>query len=537
MSGVGKGVTTASIAKILSSKGFKVSPIKIDPYLNVDAGTMNPIEHGEVFVLDSGLECDQDMGNYERFLDVTLPSENYMTTGMVYRHVIESERNLDYDGKCVEAVPHIPREILRRIDKSVRKVKADISIIEIGGTVGEYQNILFIEAGRILKLKNPDDILFVLVSYLPIPGTIGEMKTKPTQYAIRTLNSYGIQPDIVIARSSERLDEKRKEKIAVSSNIDPRQIISAPDVESIYEVPLNFEKDGLSKIILKKFGLSPRKRDLREWKRMVSKIKNAKEEVKIAVVGKYFKTGDFVLSDAYISVLEAIKHAAFSLGRKPIISWIDSTEYEKDKKKLKDLSRYDGILIPGGFGIRGSEGKILVIKYVRVNKKPYLGICFGMQLSVVEYARNVSGLKNAHSSEILAKTPHPVIDVIPDQEKKISERNLGGTMRLGGYGAKIKPGTIANRAYGKERIRERHRHRYEVNPKYIDKLEKKGLVFSGRSLNGKLMEIMELPQEAHPFFVGTQFHPEFTSSPLNPNPLFLAFIKACISNQKNQPKA
>jgi len=302
-------------------------------------------------------------------------------------------------------------------------------------------------------------------------------------------------------------------------------------------VPLNFEKDGLSKIILKKFGLSPRKRDLREWKRMVSKIKNAKEEVKIAVVGKYFKTGDFVLSDAYISVLEAIKHAAFSLGRKPIISWIDSTEYEKDKKKLKDLSRYDGILIPGGFGIRGSEGKILVIKYVRVNKKPYLGICFGMQLSVVEYARNVSGLKNAHSSEILAKTPHPVIDVIPDQEKKISERNLGGTMRLGGYGAKIKPGTIANRAYGKERIRERHRHRYEVNPKYIDKLEKKGLVFSGRSLNGKLMEIMELPQEAHPFFVGTQFHPEFTSSPLNPNPLFLAFIKACISNQKNQPKA
>lgn len=532
MSGVGKGVTTASIAKIIQSKGFTVSAIKIDPYLNVDAGTMNPTEHGEVYVLDSGLETDQDMGNYERFLGIQLPEFNYMTSGMVYQSVINRERSLGYGGHCVEAVPHVVQEILDRIELSVKKTKADVTVVEIGGTIGDYQNMLFIEAARILKLRNPKDVLFVLVSYLPVPAKIGEMKTRPTQHAIRALNSYGINPDLVVARSHAPLDKKRKEKIGVASNIPFDNIISAPDIDSIYEVPLNFEKDGLSGIILKHFGLRPKQVDLVDWRKMVDRIKNPSGELQIAMVGKYFKTGDFVLSDVYLSVIESLKFAGQLVGKRVNLTWIDSAVYEENKEKLKELDFYDGVVVPGGFGKRGVEGIIAAIRYAREHNIPYFGLCYGMQLAVVEYARHKAGLEKANTTEIDPKTAYPVIDILPDQVVKLKEKNMGGTMRLGGYPAKLLAGSIAATAYKAETIRERHRHRYEVNPEYIQTLTKAGLVFSGTSPDGRLMEIAELPKKTHPFFLGTQFHPEFQGDPLNPHPLFVAFLKAADKRHK-----
>lgn len=533
MSGVGKGVTTASIAKIIQSKGFKVSAVKIDPYLNVDAGTMNPTEHGEVFVLDSGLETDQDMGNYERFLGLELPAENYMTSGMVYQSVINRERALGYGGRCVEAVPHVVQEILDRLEQSVKKTKAEVTVVEIGGTIGDYQNMLFIEAARILKLRNQKDVLFVLVSYLPIPDKIGEMKTRPTQHAIRTLNSYGVNPDIVVARSHTPLDKKRKEKIGVASNIPFDNIISAPDIDSIYEVPLNFEKDGLSAIVLKHFGLKPKQMDLADWRKMVERIKNPNGQLQIAMVGKYFKTGDFVLSDVYLSVIESLKFAGQLINKQVKLTWIDSALYEENKEKLKELDFYDGVVVPGGFGKRGVEGIIEAIRYAREQKIPYFGLCYGMQLAVVEYARNKAGLDGAHTTEIEPKTAYPVIDVLPDQVEKIKEKNMGGSMRLGGYTALLKEASLAALAYGKKEIHERHRHRYEVNPEYIEKLEKAGLIFSGTSPDVRLMEIAELKKSVHPFFLGVQFHPEFKGDPLNPHPLFVAFLKAAERRNKN----
>ncbi len=531
MSGVGKGITAASIGAILKARGFSLTSIKIDPYINVDAGTMNPTEHGETFVLDSGLETDQDMGNYERFLDLTLPPENYMTTGSVYESVIHRERNLGYNGKCVEVVPHIPLEVINRIKKASEKAKSDITIVEIGGTVGEYQNILFLEAARMMKIKHPDDILFVMVSYLPIPSKVGEMKTKPTQYAVRTLNSAGIQPDVIIARSETFLDQKRKEKIAISCNVPERYVISAPDVESIYEVPVNFERDDLSRLILKKFGLKYKKTDLKKWYDLVENIKHPENKIKIGIVGKYFGTGDFVLSDAYISVIEAVKHAAYKNKIKPEIDWINSELFEKEPEKLSDLQKYAGIVIPGGFGSRGVEGKIKAIEYCRKHRLPFFGLCYGMQLAVIEYARHVLGLADANTTEIDRETKNPVIDIMPEQKKNLEDKNYGATMRLGAYPAVLKKGTLAFKAYGKNKISERHRHRWEVNPDYIEKLEKAGLIFSGKSPNRKLMEIAELPQGAHPFFLGTQFHPELKSRPLFPNPLFLEFIKAALKKK------
>jgi CTP synthase len=526
MSGVGKGITTSSIGAILKARGFIVTALKIDPYINVDAGTMNPTEHGETFVLDCGLETDQDMGNYERFMNLTLPPENYMTTGSVYESVIHRERNLGYNGKCVEVVPHIPLEVIQRIKKASEKAKSDITIIEIGGTVGEYQNILFLEAARMMKIKHPEDILFVMVSYLPIPSKVGEMKTKPTQYAVRTLNGAGIQPDVIIARSETFLDQKRKEKIAIACNVPERYVVSAPDIDSIYEVPVNFERDDLSRLILKKLGLKYKKTDLKQWYDLVEKIKHPEGKVKIGIVGKYFGTGDFVLSDAYISVIEAIKHAAYKNQVKPQIDWINSEQFEKEPEKLADLKQYDGVVIPGGFGSRGVEGKIKAIQFLRENKIPYLGLCYGMQLAVIEYARHVLGLTDANTTEIDRDTKNPVIDIMPEQKKNLEDRNYGATMRLGAYPAKIKKATIAYKAYGKNKISERHRHRWEVNPAYIDRLEKAGLVFSGKSPNSKLMEITELPTAKHPFFLGSQFHPELKSTPLYPHPLFVEFIKA-----------
>ncbi|MCR4334702.1 MAG: CTP synthase [Patescibacteria group bacterium] len=531
MSGVGKGITSSSIGTILKARGFNVTALKIDPYINVDAGTMNPTEHGEVFVLSDGDETDQDMGNYERFLDIDLTHTNYMTTGRVYLEVIKKERNLEYKGKNVEVVPDIPIEVNKRIEKASDIANSDITIIEIGGTIGEYQNIIFLEAARMLKTKYPKDVAFVMVSYLPMPSKIGEMKTKPTQYAARTLNGAGIQADIIVARSELLIDNKRKDKIALFCNIDHENVISAPDVDSIYDVPVNFEKDNLGIKLCKVLNISTKNQvtNLSDWKKFIAKSKNLNEEVNIAVVGKYFDSGDFVLSDVYISVLEAIKYSAYSLGKKPKIHCINSKDFEKGNLKINTLKKYDGILVPGGFGEAGIEGLVETIRFARENKIPYFGLCYGMQLMIIEYARNVLNWKDANTTEINPKSSHLVIDIMLDQKKKLEENNYGNSMRLGSYEANLKKDTIAHKAYGgKEKIIERHRHRYEVNPKYIEEIEKAGLIFSGTSPDGKLMEIAELPKSIHPFFLGVQFHPEFLARPLSPHPLFTEFLKATI---------
>jgi CTP synthase len=531
MSGVGKGVTCASIGRILEGRGYNVSAIKIDPYINVDAGTMNPMEHGEVFVTEDGDETDQDIGNYERFLNKNIYSENYMTTGRVYKNVIQRERNLEYGGKCVEVVPHIPMEIRDRMYKAVNKTGAEIMIVEIGGTIGEYQNILFLEAARMMKLYDPENVVFVMVSYLPVPRMVGEMKTKPTQHAIRTLNESGIQPNFVIARSEVEVDDPRRKKIAINCNIDKRDVISAPDTESIYEVPLNFEKDELGDRILEKLSLKRKKHDLEDWKKMVQSGKEAKKEVNIGIVGKYFTTGDFNLGDSYISVIEAVKHAGFAGRIKPNIHWINAEEVEeKGGRMLKD---YDGIIIPQGWGSRGSEGKIRAIKYCREKKVPYFGLCYGMQMAVIEFARNVCGFKDAHSAEVDPDTPHSVIHIMPDQADLIANNQYGGTIRLGGWPCKIVKGTRMSKAYKKyakeDVVSERHRHRYEFNNDYREELEKKGLKIAGTSPDGKIVEAIEITD--HPFFIGTQFHPEYISRPLAPHPLFKEFIKVCSKNK------
>jgi CTP synthase len=455
-----------------------------------------------------------------------------MTTGRVYETVIHKERNLCYEGKCVQVVPHIPMEVIDRIKHASNKAKSDITIIEIGGTVGEYENILFMEAVRMLKLKNPEDVITVMLSYIPIPSTVGEMKTKPTQHAVRTLNGTGIQPDFIIARSATFLDKKRKEKISLFCNVPEKCVISAPDVDSIYEIPINFERDDLSRLLLKKLGLPYGKTDLKEWFNLVENIKYPKGKIKIGVVGKYFGTGDFVLSDAYLSVLEAIKHAAYKLKLKPEIGWINSEAFEKEPEKLEELKNYDGIIIPGGFGSRGIEGKIKAIQFLRENKIPFLGLCYGMQLAVIEYSRNVLGLKDANTTEIDRDTKNPVIDIMPEQKKNLEDSNYGATMRLGAYPAVLKKGTSAYKAYERAKISERHRHRWEVNPEYIAQLEKGGLVFSGISPDRKLMEITELPKSIHPFFLGTQFHPELKSKPLDAHPLFYEFMKVASELKK-----
>ena len=535
MSGVGKGVVTSSIGLLLQQKGYPVNLVKIDPYLNVDAGTMNPTEHGEVFVLRSGLETDQDMGNYERFLNRDLTNEDYMTSGMVYQAVINRERGLGYGGKCVQALPQIRDEILERIEAAATYNGSRVSVIEIGGTIGDFQNALFIEAARVLKLQHPDDVLVVMVSYLPVPGTIGEMKTKPTQTAVRDLNSYGVQPDFIIARSKEPMDAKRREKLAIWCNVRPERIISAPNIKSIYEAPLNFEREKLGEIVIDALKLPTKRRaTLAIWKKFVKSITDERgREVNIAIVGKYFDTGDFVLSDAYLSVIEAIKFSAAKLGRHAKITWINAKDFEKGKSTAV-LAHYSGVIVPGGFGEVGIEGKIKAIKFARENKIPYFGLCYGMQLMVIEYARHVLGLKDAHTTEIKKSATDPVVDVMLEQKKHIADNKYGGTMRLGVYPCYLKKGTMARAAYKKELVEERHRHRYEINPAYVKRLQAAGLVFSGTSPDGVLMEIAELPRAKHPFMLGTQFHPEFHARPLAPHPLFTEFIRAAISRKRKK---
>ena len=460
-----------------------------------------------------------------------------MTSGMVYQSVINRERALGYHGKFVEAIPHVRDEIIARMEAATSYNGSRVSVIEIGGTIGDFQNALFIEAARVLKMKHPEDVLFVMVSYLPVPGTIGEMKTKPTQTAVRDLNSYGVQPDFLIARSTHSLDEKRKEKLAIWCNIRKEHVISAPDIDSIYEAPLNFEKDNLGDAILDVLHLSEkRKASLAVWKKFVESATNKKAlEVNIAIVGKYFDTGDFMLADAYLSVIEAIKFSAAKLNRRAKITWVNSKNMEHGgKKAITELAKYQGIIVPGGFGESGIGGKIKAIQFAREHKIPYFGLCYGMQLMVIEYARNVLKLKNAHTTEIQKNSEDPIVDIMLEQKKHLADSKYGGTMRLGSYPCYLKKNTLARAAYKKELVEERHRHRYEINPAYVKRLEEAGLVFSGTSPDGVLMEIAELPRAVHAFMLGTQFHPEFQARPLVPHPLFTEFLRAAISRKRKK---
>lgn len=530
ISGLGKGVTTASIGKILQLHGYKVTAMKIDPYINYDAGTLRPTEHGEVWVTEDGGEIDQDLGHYERFLDINIPKYHNITTGQVYSAVIEKERKGKYLGKTVQPIPHVTDEIKSRIRRPAQENGFDFVLVEIGGTVGDYENVLFLEATRQMKQEG-EKVLFVHVTYVPVIESLGEAKTKPTQHSVKQLREIGIQPDFIITRSEKPLDNIRREKIAMFCNVREEDVISNEDVDNIYAVTLLFEREKLCEKILKKLNMRKvRSNNFKEWERFIKKIRKLNNPINIGIVGKYFDIGTSQLSDSYISVIEAVKHAAWNNNLKPIIKWIDSKSFEKDPAKLKELDKLDGVIVPGGFGLSGIDGKIEAIRYCRENKIPYLGLCLGMQLAVVEYARNVCGLKGAHSTEIDKNTPYPVIDFIPEQIKILQESHYGATMRLGAYPAILKDGTLVRKLYGCEKVFERHRHRYEVNPNYVEILEKHGLVFSGKSPDGLLMEFMELPE--HPFFVATQAHPEFKSRPMKPAPLFDGLIKYAKERQK-----
>ncbi len=543
ISGVGKGVTTASLGKILKEHGYKTTLIKIDPYINYDAGTLRPTEHGEVWVTDDGGEIDQDLGTYERFLDEDIPKRNNITTGQIYKAVIDRERRGEYLGQTVQFMPHILDEVKRRILEASQGY--EIAIIELGGTVGDYENVPFLFALKGLERElGPDSIAYVLVTYLPIPDHMQEMKTKPTQQAVRLLGQEGILPDFIVCRAKQPLDEVRKKKIELCSHVHADQIISAPDIETIYEMPLHLEREKVGEKILKHFHLESRATpDWDRWQELVSTIKRPSKKIKIAIVGKYLDIGDFSLTDSYVSIYSALVHAGAHVGVGIEISWINSQTFEKQSERLDDLSAYEGVIIPGGFGNSGVEGKIAAISYVRNHKIPYLGLCYGMQLAAVEFARNKCGLHAAHTTEVDQSTPHPIIDILPVQKQFLAEHAYGGTMRLGAYNATLsKESKVAQLYQSADKIKtennttlvsERHRHRYEVNPAYVSTLETEGISFSGyheRTDGTKLMEFLEL--QDHPFFVATQAHPEFKSRLNNPSPLFLGFVKACLERHK-----
>ena len=528
ISGLGKGVVTASLANLIQAQGFNVSIVKIDPYLNVDAGTMRPTEHGEVFVTADGGETDQDIGTYERFLGKDLSKRHNITTGQVYLSVIGKERNLEFDGKCVEVIPHIPQEVQRRLMQVAKEDDADFVLVEIGGTVGDYQNVLFLEAVREMHLKGLP-VVFVHVVYLPVPLNLGEMKTKPAQHSVRELNSVGIQPDFVVCRSEKPIDSVRREKISLFCNTLPENVISAPNLKSVYEEPLIFEEQTFASKILQRFGekYRPGTKAMSEWRGFVKRVLEAPKSVRIGIVGKYFDIGDFTLEDSYISVIEAVKHASAANNCRAEIVWIDSKRFEKEPSTLAGLKQFDGIIVPGGFGSSGVEGKISAIRFCRENNVPFLGLCYGLQLAVIEFARNVCAMQGANTTEIDPKTRFPVIDILPEQKALLEKKDYGATMRLGAYPAKLKKGSAVWELYSKkENVDERHRHRFEVNPEFVETLEKHGLLFSGVSPNRKLMEFLELPK--HRFFMATQSHPEFTSKPLQPNPMYLGFVAACL---------
>lgn len=552
LSGLGKGITASSIGFLLKAKGYRVTIMKCDMYLNIDAGTMNPIEHGEVFVTHDGVETDQDLGHYERFLGENLSRENYLTNGQIYKEVLEKERSLFYDGACVEPYHHIPPEIIAKWEAAGKKHKAEVVIVELGGTVGEYEGLLFYEAARRIKLKKPKDVCFVHVGYLPAPPSIGELKSKPIQQSISNLHSLGIQPNFVICRAEKEVDLKRKNKISLASNVPVENIISNPDLDDVYKVPLVLQEQKLDEKIISFLGLkrkSDKKNVIRDWKRII--YFKSKRKIKVGIVGKYQKTGDYLLSDSYVCVVEAIKHAGFYWKISPDIVWFNSSDFDDlTQEKIKEkLSQVNGIIVPQGWGSRGVEGKINAVQFARENSVPYLGLCFGMQMATIEFARNVLGLKKANSQEVDPQTPYPVIHIMPNQKKYLQEKQYGGTIRLGAWPCVVKKGTKLENvylAYGRQKgnpwfitrdnkkvktsgltIFERHRHRYEFNLKYKKLFEKNGFIISGLSPDKKLVEAIELSD--HPFFMGTQFHPEYLSRPLSPHPIFVAFLKAVSS--------
>jgi CTP synthase len=547
VSGLGKGITTASLSFLLKSRGYKVTPVKVDMYFNVDAGTLRPQEHGEVFVTHDGIEADEDLGHYERFTHENLRRENYITAGQIYSEIIRKERAFEYAGETVDVIPHVTDEILRRIKLAAEVNKAEIVVVEYGGTVGEYKNGIFFEAARILKLKNPKDVINVHVTYLPYLANVGETKSKPAQTSVSILNGMGIQPDILIARSEKPLDKKRLDKLALFCNIDAEKVFSAPDLNTIYEVPVLFHKENnhLGSTCLSLLNLKNSKhKNLKNWKKMTQRaLKVWPKEIKIAMVGKYFATGDYKLVDSYVSVVEAIRHASWFLGVTPKLTWIDTDEIEE--KGTEILKQFNGIIVPQGWGKRGTEGKIKVAQYARENKIPYLGLCFGMQMATIEFARNVLNMKDANTEEADPETKYRVIHVMEDQQKYLDKHQYGGTIRLGAWPCLIKKNTILYKSYEKyggtenapwykdrdnktvkSMVYERHRHRYEFNNKFKEKFEKAGFVISGTSPDKKLVEAIELKD--HPFFVGTQYHPEYISRPLAPHPIFISFLESTV---------
>ncbi|MBI5449008.1 CTP synthase [Candidatus Gottesmanbacteria bacterium] len=535
ISGLGKGVTTASIALLLQNRGYRITPVKCENYLNIDAGLINPIEHGDPYLCQDGTEADMDMGTYEKFLDKNMERHNFITMGQIYKTVIDRERNFEYDGEDVEAIPHVTDEILKRIKAAGEKEDADIVVVELGGTAGEYQNALYYEASRILSRDKKNSVIHVHVSYLPTPSHLGEPKTKPTQLSVRSLNAMGIQPDFIVTRSEKPMDARRRARFALFCSVDAENVIDSVDMKTPYEAPLHLANQKMDEKILDMLELPNKKLDLTKWQTMVASVHAKKtKQITIAIVGKYFATGEYQLRDSYAALMDAIDHACWVNHAEASVRWIQAEKLEKGN--LDDLTGADGIIVPIGWGPRGVEGKIKAIEYARVNKVPYLGLCYGMQLAVVEYARNVLGLKGAHTLECDADTSHPVIHMISGQEELLKRRAYGGTMRLGRWECQVKSGTLSDESYikydgyedkGQKMVGERHRHRYEFNDAYAKQFEEKGLVIAGRSVVENLAEIIELPQDVHPFFVGTQYHPEYRSRPLRPHPLFLSYIQAC----------
>jgi len=520
VSSLGKGITAASLGQLLKSRGLKVTIQKFDPYINVDPGTMSPYQHGEVFVTDDGAETDLDLGHYERFIDVNLSKYSSVTSGKIYWSVLNKERKGEYNGRTVQVIPHITNEIKERIIRASKERDVDVVITEIGGTVGDIESLPFLEAIRQIKYDvGRENVMYIHVTLVPFLSKAGELKTKPTQHSVKELRGLGIQPDVLICRTEVPIAEDVKEKIALFCDLDPSEVIENIDASTIYEIPLMLEREGLPQLVIDHLNLKCKELDLSEWNEIVERVNNPQGKVKIALVGKYVE-----LKDAYISVSESLNHGAIANNVEVEIKWIHAEEINEDNYE-ELLSDVDGILVPGGFGDRGVEGKIVAIKYARENKIPYLGICLGMQLAVVEFARNVAKLKDAHSSELNPETPYPVIDLMPEQ-KDIDA--LGGTMRLGLYPCKIKEGTKALEIYNDEIIYERHRHRYEFNNEYRDKLEEEGLIISGVSPDERLVEMIELKD--HPWFIAVQYHPELKSRPTKAHPLFREFIKATIDN-------
>ncbi|MCS7201653.1 MAG: CTP synthase [Dictyoglomus sp.] len=519
ISSLGKGLTTASLGRILKSKGFSVTALKFDPYINVDAGTMNPYQHGEVFVTEDGAETDLDLGHYERFLDVNLSSINNVTTGKIYSNVINKEREGKYLGSTVQIIPHITEEIKLSILRVAEETKADIVLVEIGGTVGDIEGLPFLEAVRqFRKNVGRQNLIYIHVTLVPSLFPTGELKTKPTQHSVKELRSIGIQPDIILCRAKEKLPKNIREKIALFTDVEPEAVISGVDVDDIYSIPLHFEEEGMGDLVCNLLGLDNRKSDLEEWKKMINKPLEG--EINVTILGKYT-----TLPDAYLSVVQALKHSTRYFGVKLNLKWVESDRVNSNNvdEILRDT---EGLLVPGGFGARGIEGMIEGIRWARKNNIPFLGLCLGLQCAVIEFARSI-GLKDANSKEFDENTLYPVIDLMPNQREVKAK---GGTMRLGAYPCVIDKNSLAYQCYQKELVYERHRHRYEVNNNFRGILEKHGLKFSGLSPDGELIEIIELKD--HPFFIATQFHPEYKSRPLNPHPLFLGFVKAILKEKK-----